>query len=110
MDTIAVVTPSGHLNFHRIRGQWIAYSGTGWADWAALVRQGVCTTHNYGPATYGHTDIILNIDLRPTHGCGLCDGPIAPIRYDATTGSTEYGCTRCDYWHISTDCCEQVPA
>ena len=32
---------------------------TPWYIWPELVRTGLITTHYYGPATYGHIDLIV---------------------------------------------------
>lgn len=41
------------------------------------------------------------------HGCGVCDGPL--VLDTIHNGYPSWRCANCDAWHISKDCCYQIP-
>lgn len=54
------------LTFARSRnGDWTAVSAPhdhdGWHRWTDLERAGVTSQRSYGPATYGHVDLVLDL-------------------------------------------------
>lgn len=57
--------------------------------------------HDVCPMSHGETD------PEPLHDCGLCDSPLKFNGWN-DDGTATWTCTKCNWFHLSTDCCEQA--
>ena len=59
------------------------------------------------PMPHWEQDVSHRETPEPLHACGLCDSPLKFTGW-AGDGTATWTCTKCNWFHVSTDCCEEA--